>query len=147
MSIPTVSDAEMLVATILKNAGIEGFTATTQMESGSNCSKSVVLTQEKSEWSEGGIIDAGNIAQVVFGTGTPCVTMSRKWHSIQRDLQLPETFSWETAILVAAAQLWTSSCLRQPEYLLNAWAYIMAAPREAIMGPKSMRYGEDLGHE
>jgi len=103
------------------------FGAVLQREAGSNCGDSVVLVSP-----EGETLDCRSMDSYVFGSGSQCGTVSRKWREIHARLGLPEEFTWETAILVAASRTWSSCMLHRPEALLSAWAYVLASPAEAL---------------
>lgn len=130
-----MSAIDLVLSLVNRPPGSEyDYSAKVEREAGSNCSESVVLVDY-----EGNTVCCSSISGVVFGTGKQCHTMSDKWLKIKEELGLPREFTWETAILVTAARLWTPWCLSQPEYLMSAWAYLLVDPSNAlgIYGPKA----------
>ena len=102
-----------------------------RMESGSNCD--IILTVEHEEY---GVLAGSSVVDYFFSSGDQCINTFRSWNHIKQDQDLPDDFSWETAVIIAALNSGGIASSMYGDhggiFLMSMWAYIHADADSAL---------------
>jgi hypothetical protein len=108
--------------------------AIVQRQAGSNYQDNVVLLHKET----GRVLDAKTVGMYIFSSGGQAHKMWDHWKRVTASCQLPEGFTWETAIVVAAARNFHLTQdggnwdLRSQMHMMSVWAWLQVDARAAL---------------